>query len=160
MLVRILGKKHPNRLADVYRDVLKTRPCMQSWPLAEAVGISALPKQEKVELLVLATHHKSFQHRHGALLQLKDLDNERFIARLIASYDDIPKRPERPYPVSDEASLAVLACMTDEPRVWRSLEAAAQKPIPACEWRCSITSITQIQTRPNDVFDWLSWLPS
>lgn len=125
--VRLLGRKYPRRLAGVYRDVLENHPLVQSWPLADALTASSLPREDKVGLFVLAAGDRSLENRRAALWQLKDLDAERFITLLAATLDGLPRTPTVPYPVCCEATFATLVRTTDDPRAWRALERAARR---------------------------------
>ncbi len=126
-VLRVIARKHPRRLPEVYRAVLEDHPEFQSWPVAEAVGKSALPGPEKIRLFLAATRHPNLEHRRAALRELKDLDADAFVERLVATLEALPAKPEGPYWMCREATFAGLTRQTADPRAWRALECAARR---------------------------------
>jgi hypothetical protein len=123
----VLSKKYPSRLPPIYRSVLDERPGLQSWPIVEAIMAASLPADTKKALLLHATRNKNFEHRRAALWALKDLDRKSFVTELIATLEAVPRTPAEPYWACPEAHLANLVMETDDPRVWKTLEAVARR---------------------------------
>jgi hypothetical protein len=128
--VRLLGKKYPHRLPQLYREILERRPNLQSWPLADTLADSALPWKEKVDLLAQAGMNRNLEHRRAAYWRLKDLDHERFVRLLVTTLDHLPRTPPDGIVGCREATFATLSCTTDDPRVWQALERAARRADP------------------------------
>jgi hypothetical protein len=126
-LLRAIAKKYPRRLPGLYRTVLDERPRMESWPLAEAISTSPLPRGEKVALFLRASRHKELEHRRAALWELKDLDEEVFVERLVETLETLPAKPKGPYWFCREAAFGHLVVRTADPRTWRALEKAAKR---------------------------------
>jgi hypothetical protein len=125
--LRVLVKKYPKDLPKLYRDVVDGRPRIQSWPLAEAVALSALPLGQKVELFLHGARTKQGWHRLAALQHLKGLAPERFLALLLDNLDGLPETPEGPQWESPAGYYAAWVVQTDDPRAWRALERAARR---------------------------------
>jgi hypothetical protein len=126
-VLRVLARKYPRRLPEVYRAVLEDHPGFQSWPVAEAVGNSPLPRPEKLRLFLAATRHPNLEHRPAALRELKRLDAELFVERLVETLEALPAKPEAPYWMCREATFAGLTRQTADPRAWRALERAGKR---------------------------------
>jgi hypothetical protein len=127
--LRIVLAKYPQHIATLYRTVLDGRLALGSEPLAEAVTRSKLPANEKLDLLLRAAGHKDNRHRLPALRAIKELDQKRFDALLLATIkafpDDVPGR----YWTCPEPYIAQLAVESDEPQVWQALEKAAKRAV-------------------------------
>ncbi len=125
--LRVLLAKYPKHIPALYRTVLDNRPELDSWSLAETVTRSKLPAKEKLGLFLYAAGHKDNRHRLPALRAIKELDQKRFDALLLATIkafsDDVPGR----YWTCPEAYIAQLVNESDELQVWQTLEKAAKR---------------------------------
>jgi hypothetical protein len=119
--------KYPKHIPTLYRTVLDKRPEVDSWPLAEAVRRSKLPAKEQLTLFLYAAEHKDNQHRLVAFWGIKELDQKRFDALVLAAIQGLPKDVAGPYWTCPEARFAQLAAESDEPQVWPALEKAARR---------------------------------
>lgn len=127
-LVYLLEKKYPQRLPEVYRTLLDSRPKMVSWPVAAALARCKAPWEKKVELFAYAGRSKSLEHARMALGHLSDLDPPRFVEVLTAALDELPKSPRGPhYWMCDEQCFASLVCYAKDRRAWQALERAAKR---------------------------------
>jgi hypothetical protein len=126
-MLSIITEKYPKYLPDLYKTVLDARPKMQSWPLAEAVAKSSLPKHKQRELFLYAARHKNLAHRRLGLSHLQKLDPQQFMTILLETLDALPKKPTEPYWHCPEAGFAHLVLATDDPRVWSMLEKVAKR---------------------------------
>jgi hypothetical protein len=127
LMLRIITRRYPRRLPGLYRTLLEDRPGMQSWPLAEAVRKSSLPRDEKMELYLRASRHKDLEHRRAALREMKGLDEKVFVERLVETLELLPAKPTEPYWMCREATFAGLVGQTADPHAWRALEKAARR---------------------------------
>ena len=125
--VRLLGKKYPHRLVQIYRDVLENRPRMQTSAIVEALSASSLAEKDKAALFILAARNKSFKHRYAALLELKKREAEQFVTLLVATLDELPCTPVDCYSRCIEAKFAYQVYSTDDRRAWQALERAARR---------------------------------
>src|SRR5262249_4030649 len=103
------------------------RPKLQTWPIAEAVARSSLPKDQQRDLFLYASRHKNLSHRRVGLSQLQKLDPQQFLTILLATLDALPKSPTEPYWRCPEAGFAHLVLSTDDPRAWTMLEKVAKR---------------------------------
>jgi hypothetical protein len=126
-ILRIIGRKYPRRLPEIYRTILEKRPRMYTHDVAEAIAESSLSPEMKLELFRGAVEEPDLERRRIGLWHLKKLDPTRFPALLIATIDSLPKTPRLPYCSCPEADIARLVSMTDDPRVWAALENAAKR---------------------------------
>src|SRR5262249_6212345 len=78
-LLWLLHRKYPRHLPPLYRTVLKERPEVESWSLAEAMARSKLPREQKVELLSYGARHEGKDHRQAAFDAIAQLDHELFV---------------------------------------------------------------------------------
>ena len=127
LMLSIITERYPKYLPKLYKANLNERPKMQSWPLAEAVARSALPKEKKRELFLQASRHKTLEHRRVGLSQLQKLDPQRFITILLKTLDGLPKSTTGPYWSCPEADFAEIVLETDDPRAWAMLEKVAKR---------------------------------
>jgi hypothetical protein len=128
--LRVLVKKYPRRLPEVYRTLLDKRPQMQSRPVVEALARSEVPREKKLELYAYAGHHKNLEHRRAAFWQLKELDHERFVQLLIETLDGLVPTPAEPYWLCSEAAFANLVASTETAAAWQALKRAAKRADP------------------------------
>lgn len=127
MMIEILGRKYPEELGVVYRTLLEHRGEMQSWPIAEQISKSSLPREKKVELFTLAGRHSNLEHRRAALWQLKEIDAPLFLSLLVETLDHLPATPKEPYWSCREGTFASLVAQTNDPKAWEALEKAARR---------------------------------
>jgi hypothetical protein len=129
-VVRLLAKKYPERVLEIYRTILDKRPEMQSYPVADAIADSALPAEKKIEAFVSAGQHKNLEHRRAAFWQLKNLDHQRFVDMLVETLKIIPSTPDGEYWSSREAAFLPLVMQTKDVRAWKAmLETAKQADV-------------------------------
>jgi hypothetical protein len=127
LMIQILGQKYPEELAGIYTTLLEQRPEMQSWPIAEQIGGSALPRERKIELFSLAGKHPNLEHRRAAFWELKKLDGDLFVALLVGTLEALPATPKEPYWSCPEGSFANLVYETDHPMAWEALGKTARR---------------------------------
>jgi hypothetical protein len=127
LILWTLTAKYPNLLSKAYHKLLDDYPHMQSWPMAEAIAKSSLPRKQKVELLTCASKHSNLKHRVSALRELKDLNHKRFVRLLVETLNALPVTPKEPYWDCSEASFAQLTLHTSDPRAWQALKNAAKR---------------------------------
>jgi hypothetical protein len=125
--LRMIADKYPDRLPQVYRALLDERPKMKSWPLAEAIARSNLPRDKKVEVLIYGSSQTSLTHREAALWQLKELDKETSVQKLIEALERLPASPTEPYWRCPERECAALVRDMDDSRAWQALLKAAKR---------------------------------
>jgi hypothetical protein len=126
-MLRLLSKRYPARLPDVYARILKHRPELVSDPATEAIAGSSLPDARKVALFAAAAADPWLDHRRAALRALLPLDAKKFSALLIKTLDGLPVTPKDAYWKCPEGSFANLAMETADPAVWRGLVRAAKR---------------------------------
>ncbi len=128
VILRRLGVKYPNRLAEVYRTVLGKRPEVGSRALAFEIVASKLTRTEKLPLLVEGAEHKRLVHRNAALAALATLDPPLFQKHLLATLKKLPPDVEKvgglwyPHP-----RLAALVRKTGDPACWDALAALTKQ---------------------------------
>jgi hypothetical protein len=127
VMLEIITKKYPQHLPKLYRTILDERTKMQSWPVAEAVARSALPKDKKRGLFLHASHCKDLGHRRFGIEHLQKLDPKQFITNLLETLEALPKTPTEPYWSCPEVGFVHLVLATDDPRAWKLLEKVARR---------------------------------
>jgi hypothetical protein len=127
LMLRLITEKYPKHLPKLYETVLDERPKMQSWPLAEAIAKSSLPKNKKRELFLHAARNKNLEHRRYGLSELQKLDPQQFMTILLDTLDNLPKTPTGPYWKCPEVTFAHLVKETDDPRPWKLLAKVAKR---------------------------------
>ncbi len=125
--LRLIVVKYPNHIPALYRTLLDKRPELASWPLADAVNKSKLGAKEKLDLFLHAGGHKDNRHRLPAFWAIKELDQKRFDALLLATIKALPDDVAGPYWRSPEAHFGQLAIECDDPQVWPALEKVAKR---------------------------------
>jgi hypothetical protein len=75
-ILQVLAAKYPRTLAKVYQTILTDRPLIASSYVAAAIRTSALPREEKRDLLQRGAFHNQVGIRNAALAALKELDKE------------------------------------------------------------------------------------
>jgi hypothetical protein len=127
-LVRLIGRKYPSRLAELYRTVLEGSRERSSDSLAEAIRTSSLPRETKVRLLAPATRHENPGHRRVALEQLSDLAPDLFTERLIEALEELQvKRLPFSELGPEEVAYVWLVTRTSDARVWKALETTTRR---------------------------------
>ena len=126
-ILLVLANKYPQHLSELYREVLRNRPAMDSHSLAYSISESELPRGRKIELFALAERHHNLEHRMAAFLHLGELDSERFVTMLVQTLQELPRTPEGPYRFCPESSFAHLVMETDDPRAWQALLDTAKR---------------------------------
>jgi hypothetical protein len=127
-VLRLLGRKYPIRLGEVYRHVLITRPGLTTWDLADAVGASGLPAAAKVRLLGEGATHRRLVHRLRALDALIAVDPAAFRRHLVATLGELPPDvSDLEHTSHPEANLVLLFQRTPDPACWDALAAAARR---------------------------------
>jgi hypothetical protein len=129
-MLRVLAKKHSHRLPEVYRTLMNKQPKMQSWPVADALATSDVPREQKIELYAYAGRHPNLEHRRAAFKQLQALDRDRFMQLLVETLNGLPATPAEPYWLCCESSFAYLVAGTDAPAAWEALEKATKRADP------------------------------
>jgi hypothetical protein len=128
---RLLVKKYPQRIPEIYRELLDKHPFVYSEPLLAAIHDSSFPRTEKIALFVLGATCHTLEHRLSALQHLRDLDTERFVTLLVATLDNLPEAPATQiFFACPESRLAYFVYSSDDPRVWQALERAARRADP------------------------------
>jgi len=122
-LLRIIVKKYPHQLPNIYRTLLDREPQMPSWGMASALARSDAPREKKIELFSYAARHEKLYQRTPALEELVKLDHERFVQLLIETLDKLPKTLEK----EGELGIAALVKETDDQRAWQALRRAVEK---------------------------------
>jgi hypothetical protein len=84
-LLHLIERKYPKHLPKLYRTVLEEHPKTQGFDVAEAVRKSNLSKNEKMALFLYAVGRSNAEHRYVAILQIKELDKDRFRRLLVES---------------------------------------------------------------------------
>lgn len=127
--LRVVATKYPHRLPDVYRAVLARRPAAACEPVAAALARSGVPAREKLALFTAGATHASYAHRWPALVALKELDAKRFDELVLAEVEALPAEPRDKDELAPHspASVAQLAFLSEDPRVWAALAAAARR---------------------------------
>jgi hypothetical protein len=126
-VLRLLSRRFPARLPEVYTNLLRRRPELVSDHAAKAIAESGLGTEHKIAALAAAAEDPSFSHRRGALRALLSLDPARFVRLLVKALDALPPTPSEPYWRSPEAAFANLALETADAAVWRALVRAAKR---------------------------------
>ncbi len=126
-IVWLIAKKYPRQLPKIYRQILERNPEITSWPLAQIVGKSSLPSEEKRGLFLQAAKNKNLHHRSAAFWELKNVDPEQFVSLLVETIHCFPKTPDKEYWHCPELGVAYLVAATDDPRAWQALLEAAKR---------------------------------
>jgi hypothetical protein len=126
-LLRILVKKYPQDLPELYRTLLLEHPQKDTPSVARALVRSRLPREKKVELLTEGSTCRHLRHRYHALSELRELDEDRFHQRLIETLDGLPRSAERYYWSCPESRFALLVAHTGNVRAWQVLEKTAKR---------------------------------
>ncbi|MFT7580375.1 MAG: hypothetical protein ACI9MR_002044, partial [Myxococcota bacterium] len=127
LMLRLLGARAPEMLADVYGEVLEERPDLESHPIATAIAASALARDRKVAALGQALTHARLEHRRAAMWSLLKLDKGRVGTALVDTLDALPSTPLGPYWRAAEAAFATLAMEVPTDAVWAALRSAVAR---------------------------------
>ncbi len=127
-VLRILARKYPRRLAELYRDLLEKRSELVSWPLTDQIVRSGLSRDEKLDLFKTGARDANLDHRYYALRSLQEFDPDACVSPLVETLDTLPARSKGRYWAScREASFGLLVSRTKDPRAWKALAAAARR---------------------------------
>lgn len=121
----VLAAKFPLSVPAVYRTVLDKYPNLNSAPLAAALTRCSLPVKDKLDFLLTAARHEKYVHTRPAFRAIRELDQKRFDALLLATIEGLRVGALDKYWTCPGAHLAGLAVESDEPRVWPTLTAVA-----------------------------------
>jgi hypothetical protein len=126
-VLSVIATKYPRQVPSLYRTVLDKRPELDSSALAEAVLRCKMPAEEKRALLRNVARHREGRHRVAALSAFAELDRKLFNELLLAAIEGIPRDVHGPYWTCPEGHIAGLAVVSDDPRVWATLERVARR---------------------------------
>jgi hypothetical protein len=127
LMLRIIAKRYPAHLQELYMEVVDNRSDIQSWPIAGAIDSSAIPDKAKRELFLHASASKDLAIRQVGLAHLQKIDSTKFVAILLATLQSLPTTSQTPYWRCPEAGIAHLVLRTDDPRAWQALQRAAKR---------------------------------
>jgi hypothetical protein len=125
--LRILAKKYPRKLAELYRDLLEKRVELVSWPLTDQIVRSGLTREEKLDLLKTGARDANLDHRYYALRSLQEFDPDACVSPLVETLDALPATSKGRYWACREASFGSLVSETKDTRAWKALGAAARR---------------------------------
>jgi hypothetical protein len=112
----------------LYDKLLRQRPELPSHELAEAIGKSFLSPETKRSLFDSGSRHKDLEHRRAALRQLRDIDHNLFVEKLVQSLQALPAEALATSSLKPgEKWLAALVTQTADPRAWKALEKVARR---------------------------------
>ena len=120
-LLRVIAAKFPKSIPVVYKTVLEKYPNLDSTPLAAALTRCSLPVKDKLDFLLTAAKHEKYAHLLPAFRAIRELDQKRFAALLLATIEGFKVGTLETYWTCPGAHLAALAVESDEPRVWPTL---------------------------------------
>jgi hypothetical protein len=126
-VLRVLATKFPASVPVVYKTVLEKHPNLDSTPLAVALSRCSLPVKDKLDFLLIAAEHKKYAHMLPAYRAIRELDQKRFDALLLATIEGFQVGMLEGYWTCPGAHLAALAVESDDPRVWPALGAVAER---------------------------------
>jgi len=126
-ILRVLSKKYPARLGDVYGELLEKHPTMNSWPLATELASSGVARDQKIDLLAKVATRPQLKHRIPALGALRTLESDQFIPLLVDALETLPSTTTEPYGLAPEALIGSLVAGTPDPRAWKALGGAARR---------------------------------
>jgi hypothetical protein len=127
LMLGIIAKKYPQRLGELYRQLLDKEPEMVSWYFAATISTSSLSVNTKRELMVYGLKSKNLRHRIDALRELAKFDQELFELRLISELKSLPKGSQVPYWRCPQVAISSVVCTTRNPAVWKAFEEAAKR---------------------------------
>jgi hypothetical protein len=102
-------------------------PTMEGQSVAHALAQSDLAREKKVALFVDACHSRYPRQCYHALVELRDLDSERFLSLLIETITCLPKTTQGSYWLCAESIFASLVPNTGDAQAWQVLETAAKR---------------------------------
>ncbi len=118
--------KYPGQLPSIYKDILVNQPKRSSDLVAPLIASGPFPLEDKVRWLLLGVKHDCLGHQKAALMALERVDKKRFEAAWLESMQVHLKKDvdwgESPFC----SGIAVLACLTENPKVWQLLEKVAK----------------------------------
>ncbi len=126
-MLRIIERKYPNYLPDLYLSLLNLHPQLESSSFARAIARSSLPHDSKLEVLNQAASSARLDQRRDALWALKDVDRSLFLRRLKETLDSLPTRASQSFWRCPEADFATLASDANDKSIWTALKSAADQ---------------------------------
>lgn len=127
VMLAVIAKKYPQRLADVYRRLVDERPEMVSWYVTAAITASSLSLKSKRELMLYGLMNKDLTQRIDALRELAKLDRELFERRLVDELKSLPTSSRYPYRDCPQVRIPYLVRQTKNPTVWKVFKQAAER---------------------------------
>ncbi|MCE9561931.1 MAG: hypothetical protein K8U57_07740 [Planctomycetes bacterium] len=118
VLFHILTQKYPDRLPDVYRDLIENCPELrrQSWRFAQAIGRSQLAVNVKLKILEYAARLDVPEHCTAGIHFLREIDPKQAHWLLLTALEKLPTSPS-----FEEATLAWLVSQNADPVEWQAL---------------------------------------
>jgi hypothetical protein len=130
--LRVLLKRYPRHLPELYQTLLNERPSLESDMLARAIAESSLPLKVKRETLLQGYANDKLQHQLFALWALKDLDHSLFVKLLVPMLEKMPRHVLKNWDMRDGYRTCWLVEYTNDSKVWKTLDVATRKAkIPA-----------------------------
>ncbi|HSQ56770.1 MAG TPA: hypothetical protein VLM40_13600 [Gemmata sp.] len=130
--LRVIRAKYPNRLAEVYRKLMKDRPMISSEMVAKEIVASNLPRDRKLGLLEEGATNKDFSHRLHALEALATVDGPLFRKLLLKSIQNIPSEITfKQDAYNPEILVAELIRKTDDRDCWNALAELTRAASPS-----------------------------
>src|SRR5262249_12305175 len=126
-MLTVIEKKYPQHLSKLYRSALEELPLMETWPLAEAVRRSSLPRKNKVELFLLGVKNECLEYRSVALRQLREVAPDQYRKLLVENLTPLPKTPAESSWESFTIDLAGLVLAEEDPSLWAMLTKVAKR---------------------------------
>ncbi|HEY1188684.1 MAG TPA: hypothetical protein VGE74_13605 [Gemmata sp.] len=128
VLLRLIRAKYPNRLKDVYQNLLRKFPHVSSEEVVKAITKSKLSREQKVALLEEGAKHKAYRHCWAALEALAVLDPGVFRKYILTGLENLPA--EIKLGPNDEETRGVpidLISKTDDAECWAALNGAVSR---------------------------------
>jgi hypothetical protein len=127
-LAYILAQKYPDSLFDLVSEYFHSaQPRGNVFELVLQIRDANLPKQQRVELLVVLFQKAQREERERILSALARLDQKRATYFTLQLLDEFPVEVEEDYEGCPEAEVAIVVNAFDDQRAWRSLLQAARR---------------------------------
>lgn len=126
-ILRLIEKKYPNRIPEIYRAALTRQASVDSAPLAEAVLRLKIPLSDKRDLLAYACDSQQQSQRWPALRAFRSIDDGRFVTLLINEIEKIPTEVDCQYWLYPMGKVGSLVEECEDLRVWRAMEKAGRR---------------------------------
>jgi hypothetical protein len=125
-ILKVIAAKYPQRLPEIYSNVLHQRPYLYSNRIAYAIVDSPVPRQIKIDKLLAGVRHDRLAHKNAALRSLCNLGYENYIALLTEAVEYLPETPQEPY-WPQVRFLAEHVADTDSDEAWTTLTITAMR---------------------------------